>query len=376
MKLKFIAPCHFGLESVLKFEVGRIGASDINVMDGRVIFSGDLNTLAKANLRLRTAERVGILLSSFKATDFDKLFDEVYQIPFENFIGKYDQFPNKGYSINSQLHSIPAIQSIVKKAMARRLGEKYGVQVLEETGSVCQIQFAIIKDEVNIILDTSGEGLHKRGYRRRAGGAPIKETLAAGIIDIARVREGDIVCDPFCGSSTLLIEAAYKALNIAPGLSRHFSAQSHGYMDNNIWREEKALALSEIKRDAEFQAYGYDIDQEMIDLSILNSRKAGVIKRIFFQQRDIADFSYIDEPMKIIANPPYGERLLEVESARELYKKMGEKLLPRNANSIYIITPDSEFESIFGQKSDKNRKLYNGMIMCRLHSYFSQKPKD
>ena len=370
MKLNYVAPCHFGLESVLKYEVSKIGGDDIKVSDGKVAFSGDLNILARANLGLRTAERVGILLAAFKAYTFDQLFDNVYNIPFEEFVGKYDRFPNKGYSINSTLHSVPAIQSIIKKAMAKRLGEKYKHNLLEETESLCQFQFSIIKDEVSIILDTSGDGLHKRGYRRKSGGAPLKETLAAGIIDIARVRENDVICDPFCGSGTILIEAAYKAMNIAPGLSRRFSAQFHSYFPKEIWREEKAKALSEIRRDCDFQAYGYDIEQDMIDLSILNSRKAGVIKRIFFEERSIDEFSYIEQPMKIIANPPYGERLLDINQAHEVYRVMGERLFPRGENSVFIIAPDNDFEAIFSHKANKNRKLYNGMIPCRLYSYF------
>lgn len=365
----YISPCHFGLEKVLSFELKSLGAQNIVASDGHVCFYGDESLLARTNICLATAERVGIIVGKFRAETFDELFSGVYKLPLEQFVGRLDAFPNKGYSLNSKLTSIPACQSIIKKAMARRLGEHYGMSILEESGEKLRFQFSIVKDEVTIVLDTSGEGLHKRGYRRNSTEAPIKETLAAGIVDLARVRENDAVCDPFCGSGTFLIESAFKAMNIAPGLSRKFAAQQYGFLPKEIWSAEKSAALERIKRDAQFIGYGFDIDNEAVKLAEQNARKAGVIARIRFEKRDIKDFSYMTRDLKVITNPPYGERLLDVEKARELYETMGKVLLPRKQNSLFIITPDEKFEGLFGMQAIKNRKLYNGMIKCRLYSY-------
>ena len=352
----------------LIFEVKKIGGEDITVSDGRVMFSGDASVCAKANLCLSTAERVGIVLGQFRAKTFDELFEGVKKLPLSEYIGKYDAFPNTGHSLNSVLKSIPACQKIIKKAMAVNLCKAYGVNTMPESGAVCQIRFSIMKDEVILALDSSGAGLHKRGYRRDSNAAPIKETLAAGIVDIARVGENDIICDPFCGSGTLLIEAALKALNIAPGLRRSFAAEKFGFIPETVWRTARSECAEQIKRGAEFKAFGFDIDGACVELTAANSKKAGV--KITCERRDIRDFSPPAEPLKIITNPPYGERMLEVSQAREIYRIMGEKLLPLNKNRLYLITPDEEFEDTFGQKADKNRKLYNGMLLCRLYSYY------
>ncbi len=365
---RYMAPCHFGLEKTLSFEVKKIGGEDIAVSDGRVMFSGDASVCARANIGLSVAERVGIVLGQFRAKTFDELFEGIKKLPLSEYIGRYDAFPNTGHSLNSVLKSIPACQKIVKKAMAVNLCKAYGLNTMPETGATCQIRFSIMKDEVILTLDSSGTGLHKRGYRRESNAAPIKETLAAGIIDIARVRENDIVCDPFCGSGTLLIEAGLKALNIAPGLRRSFAAEKFGFIPEKIWQEARAEAAEQVKHDAQFRAYGYDIDRECAVLTEMNAKKAGV--KITCERRDIKAFEYPEQPLKIITNPPYGERMLEVSEAREIYRTMGERLLPLNGNQLYIITPDEEFEDTFGQKADKNRKLYNGMMLCRLYSYF------
>ncbi len=369
-KYTYTAPCHFGLEKTLSFEVKKIGGEDIRVSDGKVTFSGDASVCARANIGLSTAERVCVVLGQFRAKTFDELFEGVKKLPLSEYIGKYDAFPNTGHSLNSKLSSIPACQKIIKKAMAVNLGNAYHVNVLAESGAVCQIRFSIMKDEVTLMLDTSGTGLHKRGYRRDSNAAPIKETLAAGIVDIARVRESDFICDPFCGSGTLLIEAALKAQNIAPGLNRGFAGEHLGFLPESVWREAREQARSAIKQDSGFRAVGYDIDSACVELTIANANKAGVGKYITAERRDIKDFVYPQESAKLITNPPYGERMLEVETAREIYRTMGERLLPLDGKQLYLITPDEEFENIFGQKADKNRKLYNGMLMCRLYSYY------
>lgn len=370
MKYSYAAPCHFGLEKTLSFELKKIGAEDIEVTDGRVYFSGSAEICAKANVFLSTAERVNVVLGRFHAETFEDIFQGILKLPLSEYIRADDKFPNEGHSLNSKLTSIPALQKTVKKAMAENLLKAYGAGILPESGEHCQIRFSLMKNEFTLMLDTSGQGLHKRGYRAQSNLAPIRETLAAGIVDIARVRAGDTVCDPFCGSGTLLIESALKALNIAPGLDRSFAGERMKFLPESVWRSAREEARSLIKSDSDFRAIGYDIDGDCVKLTLENAKKAGVAKYITAQRRDIRDFAKPEVPVKIITNPPYGERMLEQSSARELYKIMGEKLLPFGENSLYAITPDAEFENIFGKPADKNRKLYNGMMMCRLYSYF------
>lgn len=370
MKYNYVAPCHFGLEKTLSFEVKRAGGEELEIRDGRVFFSGGAEVCARANVFLSAAERVCVVLGRFRAETFDELFEGIKKLPLSEYIGKTDAFPNSGHSLNSKLASVPACQKIVKKAMAVNLGGAYGVNVLPESGAVCQIRFSIMKDEVVLMLDTSGEGLHKRGYRRESNAAPIRETLAAGMADIARVRGSDFVCDPFCGSGTILIESAFKALNIAPGLSRRFAGEHMRFLPERVWSAAREEARSLAKTNGEFRAVGYDFDEECVRLTLANAEKAGVGRYVRAERRDVRDFSYPGEPVKIITNPPYGERMLELSEARKIYGAMGERMLPRGESSLYVITPDEEFESIFGEKADKNRKLYNGMMMCRLYSYF------
>ena len=368
-QLKFICPCLFGLESTLSFEIKKLGGENVAVSDGRVSFYGDASLIAKANLALSVAERVLICLGEFTATSFNDLYENVKKLPFEDFITKNDAFPVKGYSLNSKLRSVPDCQSIIKKAAVDRLKEKYGISWFTENAALVQIQFSILKDKVTIMLDTSGTGLYKRGYRADSLAAPIKETLAAGIVDLARVRENSFVCDPFCGSGTLLIESAYKALNYAPCMNRRFSAENWSIFDEEIWNVAREETRAAIKSNALFEGFGSDIDNNAIDLTLSNAEKAGVGDRIDAIKRDIRDFD-CDENTIIITNPPYGERLLDLTSARELYEIMGNKFAKSNAKSMYIISPDEDFEKHFGKKADKRRKLYNGMIKCQLFMYF------
>ena len=369
MTFRLTAPCHFGLEKTLSYEVRKIGGEDISVSDGRVTFTGDERVLIRANMCLSVAERVGILLSEFKARTFEELFQGVKAIPIEQYVGKFDKFPIKGFSLNSKLSSVPACQKIIKKAMVERMKSAYGIGYFQETEALYQFSFSIMKDNVMMILDTSGEGLHKRGYRRYSNAAPIKETLAAGIADLARIRDNDIICDPFCGSGTLLIESALKALNIPPCLDREFAAMQWEFLPKEMWDEERETLRANIRKPENFRLYGFDIDAEAVKLTRDNAQKAGVGEYITVEKRDIADFTYPDGCTCVICNPPYGERLLDEEQARELYKIMGERMLPQDDSRLFVITPDSEFEELFGKKADKNRKLYNGMLMCRLYSY-------
>lgn len=367
-KLTLSCPCHFGIEKTLKFEASRIGGENITVTDGRVTFEGGMELIPRANLCLAAAERVQIQLARFKAYTFDDLFEGVKAVPLENFIGKQDAFPVKGHSLTSGLSSVPACQSIIKKAAADRLGNAYNVGFMEETGAVHQLQFNILKDEVSLYLDTSGAGLHKRGYRKTSNAAPIKETLAAGIVDIAMVKRDTVFCDPFCGSGTFLIEAAYKALNIAPGLKRTFASEKWKQIPAEIWKQERARAMDSIIRDSDFYAYGYDIDPDSVALSIKNCAAAGVRNRIRIEQADIR--SYENKPDTLtVCNPPYGERMLELREAEELYREMGRVFLADKEHPCAIISPHEDFEQFFGKQARKRRKLYNGMIKCQLFSY-------
>ncbi|MDD5946637.1 MAG: class I SAM-dependent RNA methyltransferase [Oscillospiraceae bacterium] len=373
-RIRYCCPCHFGLESVLKFELSRIGATDIAAANGKVSFSGDLAMLAKANIHLTVAERVLIELATFPVgaqrgkTAFDPLFDGVMQIPLEQFIGKDDAFPVKGSSLNSQLSSVPACQSIVKKAAVKRLQRAYHTQTLPETGAIHQLQFNIMHDVCTVYLDTSGFGLHKRGWRQKANAAPIRETLAAGILDLSRVRFDTQLCDPFCGSGTMLIEGACRAMRIAPGLRRRYAAERWGSVPAKLWAESREEARALIQRDVPFTAVGYDIDPEAVSLSLENAKKAGVAEKITVKQADIRDFQVV-AGQTIVCNPPYGERMLDVQQAQELYRIMGKVF--RGDCACSIISPDAEFEKHFGRKADKRRKLYNGMLQCQLHQYFA-----
>ncbi len=366
---RFCCPCNFGLESVLSGEVKRIEGQDITVTDGRVEFSGDENMLARANLWLRTAERVQIVLGSFKAQTFTELFDSVEKLPLQDFIGKKDAFPVKGWSLNSQLHSIPDCQAIIKKAIVKKLSSVYGVNWFEETGAVHQIQFSILRDQVTIMLDTSGPSLHKRGYRRISNAAPIKETLAAGILDLARIYPDTQIYDPFCGSGTFLIEAAYKAKNIAPGIYRRFSTEKWSEIPQKIWKEERERAVSMVRRDITFRGVGSDIQPECVNLTLENAKKAGIPNSITATTADIRNFKLPDTRSIVVCNPPYGERLSDEKEVIELYKTMGKIFVPNENVSFYIISSLENFEEVFGRKADKRRKLYNGMVKCQLFSY-------
>ena len=370
--LKISCPCLFGLESVLTGEMKRMGAENITAEDGRVSFEGTFADVVRANLRLRTAERVQIIVAEFEARSYEELFQGTLAAPWEEFIGRKDAFPVKGRTVKSQLHSMSDCQSIIKKAVAKRLEGVYHQSWFDETGSAIQIQFMMLKDRVMLMLDTSGIGLHKRGYRRNAVEAPIKETIAAGIADLAHVYPDSVVCDPMCGSGTLLIESALKAMNVAPGISRHFAAEQWNCFPSELWQEERKRCLEEINRDVPFMAYGSDIDPEAIRLSNENAANAGVSDKVHFELRDMHDFTFPEAEKRLIVlcNPPYGERLLDIKEAEKLYRDLGAVLQPGENRSFAVISPHEEFETLFGRKADRRRKLYNGMIKCQLYMYF------
>ena len=370
---RITCPCHFGLESVLKFELVRLSVPNIKAADGRVSFDGGWPEIAAANISLTAAERVLIELGSFPVgaqkgkTAFDPLFDGIMQAPLEEFIGAEDAFVVKGSSLNSALHSVPACQAVVKKAAVRRLQKAYHTETLPETGPVHTIQFAIRNDVCTLYLDTTGIPLYKRGWRQQSVIAPIRETLAAGILDLSHVRSDTQLCDTFCGSGTFLIEGARRAMRIAPGLYRKYICEQWSQMPADAFRQARADAKERIDRNVQFHAFGFDSDPEAVALTIANAKKAGVSDRVTVVQRDIRDFR-AEAGQNIVCNPPYGERMLDVEQARALYRVMG-KVFDRQI-PCSIITPDAEFEKAFGRKARKTRKLYNGMMQCRLYQYW------
>lgn len=370
MKINFVIPCLLGLEKLIADEMKDLGAENVTAENGRVLFSGDEYLLARANICSRYAERIQILVGSFEALSFEDLFQGTKALPWEEWIGAYDAFPVKGYSINSALFSVSDCQSIIKKAVVERLKSKYNISWFEETGPTYQIQFSIMKNKVSLLIDTSGYGLHKRGYRLEAGGAPIKETLAASFCNLARLREYHTLYDPMCGSGTILIEGAMLANNIAPGVNRHFSAERWQNIPEAVWNEERERARSLELSESRFVAYGSDIDSVSLEIAKANAKRAGVDRFITFEKRDVKEFRPKTEKGTVICNPPYGERLLDLKAAEDIYKTMGQRFKPQRGWGYYIISPSEDFEIFFGRKADKRRKLYNGMIKCQLYMYF------
>ena len=369
-KIDFCAPCLFGLEGVLAKELKELEIENVRAENGRVLFSGDYNTLARANLSLRTAERVCIVLGSFTATTFDRLFEGTKALPFENFIGKSNAFPVTGWSLESKLFSLRDCQKIIKKAAVTRLSEKYHISWFEETGATVQIRFSVFKDRVPVMLYSSGAALHKRGYRANSAGAPIKETLAAAMVMLSRPYSDSVLYDPFCGSGTILIEGALMAASIPPGLKRRFAAESWGSVKPSAFKDEREKAREKINRDIEFKAVGSDIDPAAVELTLENARKAGVEDFVFASVQDISDFSPQTKKGIIVTNPPYGERLLDIDRAQEIYRIMGTRFEKKYGYRYSVISPDEDFERLFGRSADKRRKLYNGMLKCQLYMYF------
>ena len=371
----FSVPCLFGLEGLAGDELRRMKIEDVRVENGRVLFGGDFTAMAKANVCLRTGERVLLVLSEFPARSFEELFQGILATPLEDFIPKDGAFPVKGHCLNSQLMSVPDCQAIVKKAASRRLGEKYGTSWLPETGTKYQLQFAIMNDRVTLYLDTSGAGLHKRGYRAVGNEAPLRETLAAAMVQLTHYRGRDFFWDPFCGSGTIPIEAALIAKNRAPGLNRRFAAEGYGWISTETWAQVRTEA-----RDLEFRGnyriLGSDNDPKCISLSMSNARKAGVADCIEFRDGDATKMSLPAESGILVCNPPYGERMMEQQSAQRLYSALGRHLKFANNWKKFVITSEPEFEHYFGRRADKKRKLYNGMIKCDYYMFTSESRKD
>ena len=372
---EFAVPTLFGLEGIAGDELRRLDIENVRVENGRVLFSGDKSALARANMNLRTGERVLLVLAEFEARSFEELFQGVYRTNLEDYIPKDGSFPVKGHCLNSQLMSVPDCQAIVKKAASRRLGEKYGLQWLPETGVKYQLQFAIMNDKVTLYLDTSGTGLHKRGYRAIGNDAPLRETLAAAMVLLTRYRGRDFVWDPFCGSGTIPIEAALIAKNRAPGLMRRFAAEQFAWMEEEIWRQARGEAMDK-EFHGEYHILGSDSDPKCISTAMSNARKAGVDKLITFKDGDATKMSLPAPSGIIICNPPYGQRMMEQKSAQKLYGELGRHLKFADGWKKYVITSEPEFEHYFGRRCDKKRKLYNGMIQCNYYMYTDNARKD
>ncbi len=375
-KYELVAPCHFGLEAVLKREIIDLGYDVSQVEDGRVTFLGNEEAVCRANVFLRTAERILIKIGSFHAETFEELFQGTKSLPWEEYIPKDGKFwVAKAGSVKSKLFSPSDIQSVMKKAMVERLKDAYGIHWFEEDGEDFPIRVFLMKDEVTVGLDTTGDSLHKRGYRKLAAKAPIAENLAAALIMLTPWRGDRILVDPFCGSGTFPIEAALMAANIAPGMNRFFTAKNWPHIvEGNLWQDTVDEAKEMVDLDVETDIQGFDIDGDIVAAARENARLAGVEKLIHFQKRGVEELSHAKKYGFIITNPPYGERMEGKEQLPALYRTIGERYRQLDAWSLYVITAYENAERDIGRKADKNRKVYNGMIKTYFYQFMGPKP--
>lgn len=375
-RLELIAPCHFGLEAVLKREIYDLGYEITEVEDGRVTFEGDAEAICRANIFLRTAERVLLKVGRFHAETFDELFEGIKALNWEDYIPENGRFwVKKASSIKSKLFSPSDIQSIVKKAMVERLKQKYHVDWFEENGADYPVRIFLLKDEVTVTIDTSGESLHKRGYRTLSSKAPITETLAASLILLTPWKKDRILVDPFCGSGTFPIEAAMMAANIAPGMNREFLAEQWtNLIPKQLWYDAVSEARELVDTEISVDIQGYDIDGEVVRAARENAKRAGVEKLIHFQQRAVEDLHHPKKYGFIITNPPYGERLEEKAALPELYTQIGAAFAELDSWSMYLITSYEDAPKYIGRKPDKNRKIYNGMLKTYYYQFLGPKP--
>lgn len=369
---EYVATCLFGLEKFLGDEIEALGYKKIETIDGRITFAGDEAAIARLNIFSRFAERLYVKLGSFTARSFTELFDNTKELPFECFIDVDDCFPVTGSSVRSKLASIPDCQSIIKKAIVEKLKESYHVNWFKETGVTYRVEFFINKDVVTVMIETSGAPLHKRGYRPESNQAPLRETLAAAMAKIARLREDVLLWDPFCGSGTIAIEAAMMMNNIAPGLNRSFAAEKFEFLDEQIWKDAREEAISAINRDNLFEVFASDIDPKCVSLTTANAKKAGVSKTIKAFQMNATDIKTNGRRGTVICNPPYGERMMDKQSVESLYRDMGKSFAELDNWQIYIISSVEEFEKLYGRKADKVRKFYNGRLKCNYYQYFKK----
>ncbi|MFM1651130.1 class I SAM-dependent RNA methyltransferase [Brevibacillus sp. B_LB10_24] len=372
--VELIATATFGLESVVAEEVKRLGYEQVHVDNGKVTFSADLGAIPRTNLWLRTADRVRLKIGEFQAKTFDELFEQTKALPWADWIPENGTFPVEGKSVKSTLYSVPDCQAIVKKAVVESLKKRYKQEWFPEDGPLYKIEVALLKDIATLTIDTSGAGLHKRGYREWIGTAPLKETMAAALIQLARWNPDRVLIDPFCGSGTIPIEAALIGQNIAPGMNREFASESWPVIPKTLWREARAQTHDLAQYDRPMEIIGTDYDDEVLKVARRNAREAGVDESIHFQRMEMRDLRTKKKYGCIITNPPYGERLSERAEVERLYREMGKVFGQLDTWSFYIITSDEQFEQHFGRKASKKRKLYNGNIKVDYYQFFGPRP--
>ncbi|MCX7922311.1 MAG: class I SAM-dependent RNA methyltransferase [Clostridia bacterium] len=373
-KIQLIATATFGIEAVVGRELKKLGYEDQFIENGRVTFAGDESAICRSNLWLRTADRVLVKVGEFKALSFEELFEQTKALPWEEWIPEDAEFPVEGKSIDSKLFSVPDCQAIVKKAIVEKLKQKYKCEWFKETGPKYTIEVGLLKDVATLTIDTSGAGLHKRGYRKLVGGAPLKETLASAMILISRWNKDRVLIDPFCGSGTIPIEAALIGRNIAPGLKREFAAEKWPRINKDIWEKARQEAYDLAEFDRELRIQGSDIDDEAMSLARYHAKQAGVESAIHLQRMPMADLKSRYKYGFIICNPPYGERLGEMNEVEDLYRQMGRVFNSLDTWSHYVITSHPNFEKLFGRRADKKRKLYNGRLLCNYYQFFGPPP--
>lgn len=374
-KINLIATAAFGIEAIVGRELKWLGYEDQLVENGKVTFSADEAAICKTNIWLRSADRVLLKMGEFKALSFEELFEGTKALPWEDWLPENAEFPVEGKSIDSKLSSVPDCQAIVKKAVVERLKLKYKRDWFPEDGPKYKIEVALLKDMATLTVDTSGPGLHKRGYRKLVANAPLKETLASAMILISRWKSDRVLLDPMCGSGTIAIEAALIARNIAPGINREFSAEKWVRIPQKLWTNAREEAKNLVKNDEELRIHGSDINEDVMSLARYHARQAGVEKDIHLQKMALSEISSRYKYGFIICNPPYGERLSEKREVEKLYKQMGSVFSTFDTWSYYIISSHPEFEKFFGRRADKKRKLYNGRIQCNYYQYFGPPPK-
>ncbi len=374
MRLELIATATFGLEAVVRREIESLGYKVLKTEDGRVTFLGDERAIVRANLWLRTADRVYLRMGEFKAKTFEELFQQTRAIAWEDIIPVDGKFTVVGTSVKSELHSVPACQKIVEKALATRLGEFYCMDRLPETGAEYRVRFAALKDNFLLMIDTSGIGLHKRGYRLKDVAAPMKETLAAALVKLSFWRDGKELVDTCCGSGTIPIEAALIARNIAPGLGRGFAAEGWHIIEPSIWKEERKLAYAAADYDKEFQIKGFDIERKAIEAAKANADEAGVLEDMELLRMNMQKFEPKSEYGVVISNLPYGKRVGTDEEILDIYEKIRTLMEEHPTWSFFLITSDKNIENAIGRKADRRRKLYNGNIETQFYQFHGAKP--
>lgn len=374
-KIHLIATSAFGIEAVVGRELKKLGYEDQSVENGKVTFSGDESAICRTNLWLRTAERVLLKMGEFKALTFEELFERTKALPWSDWIPEDAEFPVEGKSIDSKLSSVPDCQAIVKKAVVEKMKQKYKREWFDETGPRYTIEVALLKDMVTLTIDTSGAGLHKRGYRQLVGTAPLKETMASAMLLISRWNSDRALIDPFCGSGTIPIEAALIGQNIAPGINRKFAAERWPIIAKDKWQEAREEAFDLAKRDKELRIQGSDINDEVMSLARYHAKQAGVDSAIHLQRMPMNEIKSRYKYGFIICNPPYGERLGEAEEIEKLYRQMGKVFKSFDTWSYYILTSNLDFEKTFGRRADKKRKLYNGRLLCNYFQFYGPPPK-